>query len=191
MVTSGGFSESELEGLKKVSLALFRACEERAKSPPGDVGLAQRQAAYAKMKEWANIAKGALIKAVTHFRRHRGEPIGERDILVLVNLLKQLRDDYIHNVIQESSELRRYDSAYQETAELDQEQQFWETWQPLFVLADSYREGASEKPPPGIGRVEFELKKREWSLEMLLKLDAFVMQFIGTLDALIELPEPP
>jgi hypothetical protein len=163
-MTEGDFSENDLQRLRELSLAFLKAHEASANAPPGEDGLEQRRDAYDKMRVWATTSKAGLLKTASYFWAHRGEPADKGGITILVGLLSQLRDDYIRHVIQENSELTRYDSSYQEAAQLDQEEQFWKTWQPLFMLADAYKEGAFESPPPGIGRVEFELKKREWSL---------------------------
>ena len=142
------------------------------------------------MREWAKIAKQTLIETAGQFRITRGEPIGEQSIKILVELLKQLRGDYLLHIIRQDSDLTRYDSAYQAAADSKQEEQFWGSWEPLFRLANAYNVGASEQPPPGIGRVEFELKREEWSSEIRQKLDAFTKQFVGVLTAFMELPEP-
>jgi hypothetical protein len=128
---------------------------------------------------------------VSHFAAHRGEAIQQEEIDIFVDLLKQLRDDYLCYIVQEDSALTRIDSRYRRAAELDQDEQFWSLWEPLFLHADSYREGASEKPAAGLERLEFETKRREKSSEIRKEFRKFADQFGAVLKAITELPVPP
>lgn len=189
-MTEGSFSEAWTRRLKELSLEALQAQERSEASPRGDVGPAQRKDAYEKVNEWAIAAKDTLSKAAFYFWAHRGEAASSESITVLVGLLLQVRDDYMCHIIRADSDLTRYESTYQTAAELDQEEQFWKLWDPLFALADSYKEAAFDKPSPGIERVEFELKRREWSSDIRLKLEAFTRRFSGVLDAFIGLQRP-
>lgn len=186
-----GLSDSFVEGLKEVSHEAVKAYHASPASPTGDDGLEQRQVAHEKFKKWATTARDVLIRTNSYFRLSRGESINEQSIRILVELLRQLRDDYLRHIIRQESELTRYDPGYQGAAELKQEEQFWNSWQPLFRLANAYYRGALEQPPPGVTRVKFELKKGDLSSDIRQKLDSFTKQFVGVLDAFLELPPPP
>jgi hypothetical protein len=177
--------EKELKALKKSSVEAVQGEYGSARSPPGDADEEQRREAHAKLKEWALAAKRALNKAVMFFSEHRGEAVSEESITTLTELLRQIKGDYMRLVLRADSgptELSIY-----RAAGLDQGEQFWELWDPLFKLVDSYKCSAFEKPAPGIERYEFELKIRDLSTDIRRKLEEFATRFAGLLDAFIDL----
>jgi hypothetical protein len=187
---AAAITKSDVESVKDGSLALLDAVQALPERPDDPTYTAQRQVAYEKARDWATIAMSVLTKVKSYFAAHRGEAIRQQEIEILVDLLMQLRDDYLRLIVQEGSALTRYHEGYRQAAELDQDEEFWLSWNPLFLNADAYREGAAAKPPAGLERMEFEKKRREWSAEIREMLSKFYKRFSAFLRAIIELPPP-